>query len=178
MKLRSLAIAALIAAAPAVVFAAEPLMVPLSSDQALPVTDTEFDWTGFYAGVYGVTQTSPLGGTQFGLGLDLGVNAQFEFVLVGAEVSVQGLTGGAGPGAYMQALGRAGVVATDDLVIFATGGVGANLGPAGGTNVLVGGGVEFALTDSVSLEGQYIHGFAITGANPRDQVSVGVNFHF
>ena len=26
--------------------------------------------------------------------------------------------------------------------------------------------------------GQYLHGFAITGANPKTQVSVGANFHF
>ena len=109
--LGGLAIAALIAAAPAAVRAADPLAVALSTDNALPVTDTEFDWNGFYAGVYGVTQFSPAGGTQFGLGLDLGVNARIEFVLIGAEVAVHGLGGGAGMSTYVQGLGRAGVAA-------------------------------------------------------------------
>jgi outer membrane immunogenic protein len=176
--LRVLAIAALIAAAPAAVHAADPLAVALSTDNALPVTDTEFDWNGFYAGVYGVTQMSPAGGTQFGLGLDLGVNARFEFVLVGAEVAVHGLAGGAGGSAYVQALGRAGVAATDDLIVYAAGGLGVDIGPIGGTDALVGGGLELAVTDAVTLRGQYLHGFAITGANPKNQVSVGANFHF
>ena len=176
--LGGLAIAALRAAAPAAVRAADPRAFALSSDNALPVTDTEFDWNGFYAGVYGVTQVSPAGGVQFGLGLDLGVTARFEFVLVGAEVAVHGLTGGAGNSAYVQGLGRAGVAATDDVVLYATGGLGTDVGPIGGTDALLGGGVELALTDAVSLRGQYLHGFAITGGNPKNQVSVGANFHF
>lgn len=175
--LRGLAIVALIAAAPAAARAADPLAVALSTDQALPVTDTEFDWNGFYVGVFGVSQYSPLGGAQFGLGLDLGVNARIEFVLLGAEVSVQGLTG-ASDSVYIQGLGRAGLAATDDVVFYAAAGLGTDLGPVGGTDALLGGGVELALTDSVSLRGQYLHGFALTGANPKDQVTVGANFHF
>lgn len=176
--LRGLAIAALIAAAPAAARAADPLAVALSTEHALPVTDTAFDWNGFYAGVYGVAQTSLAGGMQLGLGVDLGVNARFEFVLVGAEVAIQGLGGGAGASAYVQGLGRAGVVATEDLILYAAGGVGTDIGPVGGTDALLGGGVELALTDAVSLRGQYLHGFAITGGNPKNQVSVGANFHF
>jgi outer membrane immunogenic protein len=176
--LHGLAIAALIAAAPAAARAADPLAVALSTNSSLPVTDTEFDWNGFYAGVYGVTQASPAGGLQFGLGLDLGVNARFEFVLVGAEVAVHGLGGGAGSSVYVQGLARAGVAATDDIIVYAAGGLGADVGPIGGTDALVGGGVELALTDAVSLRGQYLHGFAISGANPKNQVSVGANFHF
>jgi outer membrane immunogenic protein len=176
--IKGMAIAALIAAAPAAVRAADPLAVALSTDNSLPVTDTQFDWTGFYVGVYGVTQMSPAGGTRFGVGLDLGVNARVEFVLVGAEVAVHGLGGGAGTGAYVQTLGRAGVAATDDVVLYASGGLGVDVGPVGGTDALVGGGVELALTDAVSVRGQYLHGFAITGANPKTQVSVGANFHF
>jgi outer membrane immunogenic protein len=176
--LRVLAIAALVAAAPAAVRAADPLEVALSTDQSLPVTDTEFDWNGFYAGVYGVTQFSPAGGSQFGLGFDVGVNARLEFVLVGAEVAVHGLTDGAGNSVYVQGLGKAGLAATDDLILYAAGGLGVDIGPVGGTDALLGGGLELAVTDSVSLRGQYLHGFALTGANPKDQVTVGANFHF
>lgn len=176
--LKGLAIAALVAAAPAAARAADPLAVTLSTDHSLPVTDTEFDWNGFYVGVFGVSQFSPSGGAQLGLGLDMGVNARFEFVLVGAEIAIQGLTGGAGDSIYIQGLGRAGVAATDDVILYAAGGLGADLGPAGGTDALLGGGVELAVTDSLSLRGQYLHGFALTGANPKDQVTVGANFHF
>jgi outer membrane immunogenic protein len=176
--LGGLAIAALLAVAPAAVHAADPLAVALSTDNSLPLTDTEFDWNGFYAGVYGVSQSSPAGGTQFGLGLDLGVNARIEFVLIGAEVAVHGLGGGAGASTYIQGLGRAGLAATDDIILYAAGGLGVDVGPVGGTDALVGGGVELGVTDNVTLRGQYLHGFAITGANPKDQVSIGANFHF
>jgi outer membrane immunogenic protein len=176
--LGGLAIAALLAVAPAAVHAADPLAVALSTDSSLPLTDTEFDWNGFYAGVYGVSQFSPAGGTQFGLGLDLGVNARIEFVLIGAEIAVHGLGGGAGASTYIQGLGRAGLAATDDIILYAAGGLGVDVGPVGGTDALVGGGVELGVTDNVTLRGQYLHGFAITGANPKDQVSIGANFHF
>lgn len=174
----TVAFAVLIAAVPVTARAADPLVVPLSTDAALPVTDTEFDWHGFYAGVYGVTQSSPVGGMQYGLGVELGVNARFEFVLIGAEVAYHGLGGGAGSTSYLQAVGRAGVMATDDLVVYAAGGVGIDLGPPAETDVLFGGGLEYALSDGWSLRGQYLYGVPLTGANPKEQVTVGANFHF
>jgi outer membrane immunogenic protein len=175
-RLTSLVIAALFAAAPAAVRAADSIEV-LPADIA-SVETSDVDWEGFYAGVYGVTQVSPAGGSQFGLGVNFGANAQLQFVLVGAEVAVHGLTGGAGTDAYLQALGKVGVAATDDIIVYGAGGMGLDLGPVAGTDALLGGGVELALTDSVSLRGQYLHGFNTTGANPKDQVSVGANFHF
>lgn len=175
------AIVALAAAAPMAARAADPLVVPLSSDEALPITDaadTEFDWNGFYGGVYGVAQSSPANGMQYGLGVDLGVNARFEFVLVGAEIAFQGLVGDGNSTSYLQTLGRVGVAATDDLVIYAAGGVGIDLGMADETDALVGGGLELAVTEDLSLRGQYLHGIPLVGANPKDQVTVGANFHF
>ena len=135
-------------------------------------------WSGFYAGVYGVGQASPAGGTQYGLGLDVGVNAQFEFVLVGAEVAVHGLTGGAGSTTYVEALGRVGVPVADNFLLYAAAGVGVDAGPPAESDALFGAGVEYALSDDVSLRAQYLHGFPLTGANPKDQVTLGANFHF
>ena len=83
-----------------------------------------------------------------------------------------------GTSAYVQTLGRAGVAATDDVMIYAAGGLGVDVGPVGGTDALVGGGVELGVGDALTLRGQYLHGFAITGANPKNQVSIGANFHF
>lgn len=172
MRFASLSIAALLAVASAAgANAADSLGIPVASS-------SEFDWNGFYADVYGVTQSSPLGGSQYGLGVSLGVESRLEFVLVGAEVAVHGLTGGAGETAYVQTLARVGVAATDDVILYGAGGLGVDLGPIGGTDALVGGGVELALTDNVSLRGQYMHGFDIIGANPKDQVSIGASFHF
>jgi outer membrane immunogenic protein len=74
--------------------AADLITMPVSSSPVeVPVADT-YDWNGFYTGVYGVVQNSPAGGTQYGLGINAGVNAQFDFFLVGAEVALHGLTGG------------------------------------------------------------------------------------
>ncbi len=177
--LGTLAIAGFFAAAPAAANAADLLSVVTSSEQALPVTDTEFDWNGFYAGVYGVVQDSPVGGsTQYGLGVNAGVNARFEFVLVGAEVAFHGLGGGAGETSYLQGLARLGVAVTDDVVLYGAGGAGIDLGPPAETDALIGGGVELAVTDDLTVRGQYLHGFALTGDNPKEQITFGANFHF
>jgi outer membrane immunogenic protein len=158
--------------------AADLLSVPLNN-QPVPVADaTSFDWSGFYAGVYGVGQTSPVGGTQLGLGLEVGANVQFDFVLIGGEVRYEGLGGGAGSTSYLSTLGRAGVLLADNTVLYATGGYGIDLGPPAESDVLIGGGLEFAVSDSMTIEAQYLHGIPVTGSNPKDQVTVGANFHF
>jgi outer membrane immunogenic protein len=165
-------------AAPAVAHAADLITVPTSTNQSVPVADAGVDWNGFYAGVYGVGRNSTIDGMQYGLGLDIGVNAQFEFVLVGAEVDIHGLAGGTGSTAYLQGLGRAGVALTDNLILYAAGGAGVDLTTPGESDALLGGGVELALTDQLSVDARYLHGFPISGANPKDQVTVGANFHF
>ena len=38
--------------------------------------------------------------------------------------------------------------------------------------------VQLAVADDVSIGARYLHGFPITGANPKDQFTVGANFHF
>ncbi len=88
-------------------FAADLITVPTSTmPDAVPVYDEAgFDWNGFYGGLYGVVQSSPAGGTQYGPGAMLGVNTQFDFYLLGAEVAVEGLTGGTGSTSYGQILG-------------------------------------------------------------------------
>lgn len=159
--------------------AADLLTVPVSTQDALPVAEgTAFDWNGFYAGVYGVGQFSPLGGSQYGVGIDVGANAQFDYFLIGGEVAFHGLTGGAGGTTYLQALGKVGVVATDNVLLYAAGGYGVDLGPPAEDDVLLGGGVELAVADNVSLRAQYLHGFPLSGGNPKDQITVGANFHF
>lgn len=159
--------------------AADLITVPTSTPVEVPVYEEPgFDWNGFYAGVYGGLQNSPVGGMQYGLGVQAGVNAQFDFYLLGAEVTVHGLTGGVGDTSYGQILGRAGLVVTDDVVIYAAGGYGIDLGVPAEEDVLVGGGVEMAITDNISVEAQYLHGFPVNGGNAKDQFTVGANFHF
>ncbi|UYO00298.1 MAG: porin family protein [Devosia sp.] len=159
--------------------AADAITVPLSSTAEIPIGDSSgFDWTGFYAGVFAGLQSSPAGGDQVALGVNAGVNAQFDFYLLGAEVAVRGLTGGVGESTYGQLLGRAGLIASDDVMIYAAGGYGIDLGPPAEQDALLGGGIEYAVTDSVSLRAEYVHGFPLEGGNPKDQITFGANFHF
>ena len=170
-----LILAGVIAAMPVAAHATDLLT---SGNTSLPVASSGFDWNRFYAGVYGIGQGSSAGGAQFGAGVDVGVDARLEFVLVGAEVRVQGLDGGAGTAGYVEGLGKAGIALSDSAILYGAGGLGASFSGPSESDGLLGGGVELALTDSVSVDARYLHGFPITGANPKDQVTVGANFHF
>jgi outer membrane immunogenic protein len=161
--------------------AADAITVPISGAGAVPVVsgNAKFDWNGFYAGVYGVVQGNSETDTQLGLGIDAGVNAQLDFFLVGGEVALEGLTNDELDTAYGKVLGKAGVILTDDVLVYASAGLGADLGGGTGTsNLLLGGGVELAVTDDLSVRAQYLHGFAVSGDNETDQVTLGANFHF
>ncbi|MFD2646347.1 outer membrane protein [Devosia albogilva] len=160
--------------------AADPIGVSTSSSPiAVPVHDQNgFDWGGFYAGIFGGVRNGSVSGSQPTFGIQAGVNAQFDFYLVGAEVAVEGLTGGVGETSYGQLLGRAGLVATDDVVIYAAGGYGIDLGAPAEEDVLLGVGAEMAISDSLSIEAQYLRSVPVGGANASDQFTIGTNFHF
>ena len=150
-----------------------------SSPVPVPVHDEgSFDWGGFYAGVFAGVRSGSSSGTQAALGIQAGVNAQFDFYLVGAEVAVEGLTGGVGETSYGQLLGRAGLVATDDVVIYAAGGYGIDLGAPAKEDVLLGLGAEMALSDSLTIEAQYLRSIPVAGGNASNQFTIGTNFHF
>jgi outer membrane immunogenic protein len=105
------------------------------------------------------------------------VNAQFDFFLIGAEVALHGLTNGTVNTAYGEVVGRAGLTITDDVLLYAAAGYGLDLS-GGQSDALLGGGLEFAATDDITIRAQYLHGFPVTGGNPKDQFTVGANFHF
>ncbi len=159
-------------------FAADHTTIPISTTAELAVTDTTgFDWSGFYAGFYGGVQFGA--GSQAALGLNVGINTQFDFYLLGAEVAVSGLADdGAGETSYGQILGRAGLVVSDNMVVYAAGGYGIDLGPPSEEDILIGGGVELSVTDSVSVRAQYLHGFPTVGGNPKEQITFGAAYHF
>lgn len=162
--------------------AADLITVPTSTPVEMPIyEDAGFDWSGFYAGVYGGAQNGTTSETQYGLGVQAGVNAQFDFYLLGAEVAVHGIPANdaVGETSYGQLLGRAGLVVSDNVLVYAAGGYGIDLGAPDEQDVLLGGGVELAVTDSISIEAQYLHGFPVNdGGNAKDQFTVGANFHF
>jgi outer membrane immunogenic protein len=185
MVMRLVPVAVLVALAAALVpvwaRAADAITVPTSTPGQLAVHNaTGFDWNGFYAGVYGGVRGAD-GSGQYGLGAQAGVNAQFDFYLLGAEVSVQGLAEGDGEignTSYGQILGRAGLVVTENVLVYAAGGYGIDLGAPNESDALVGLGVEIAISESVSVEAQYLHGFPLEGGDVNDQMTFGANFHF
>ncbi len=161
-------------------FAVDAITVPVSTNSSLPVTESEaFDWKGFYAGLSVGVQSSGLYDAQVGLGVSLGINAQFDFYLLGAEVAVRGLgDSGAGETVYGQILGKAGLIVSDNVAIYAAGGYGLDLGPPSEEDILAGGGVELSVNDSISLRAEYLHGFPTLGGNPKNQFTLGASYHF
>lgn len=173
-RINKLILAGLVAAMPAAAHATDLL----TAGSTLPVPSSGFDWNRFYAGIYGVGQGSSADGAQLGAGIALGVDGRLEFLLVGGEVRIGGLDGGAGMTGYVQGLGKAGIALSDSAILYGAGGLGASFSGPGQSDALLGGGVELALTDDLSVDARYVHGFPISGANPKDQVTVGANFHF
>jgi outer membrane immunogenic protein len=162
--------------------AADVIMVPTSGSIELPLhQEASFDWSGFYAGVFSGIESAGLSGVQPALGVQAGVSAQFDFLLVGAEVSVRGSASNdldMGSAASGQILGRAGLVVDDDVLVYAASGYGMDLGSPGESELLVGGGVELAVTNDVSVQAEYLHGFPLDGGSDTDQITLGANFHF
>lgn len=160
------------------VLAVDSITVPVdSAGQSIPLTEGSTDWSGFYAGIYSTAQGSDANGGQIGFGVSAGVNAQIDFVLVGAEVSLQGLAGDTVDTAYGEVVGRTGLILNDDVILYAAAGFGWDL--AGGeSDILAGGGVEFAVNDALSLNAQYLRGFDQTGDIQNDQITFGARFHF
>jgi outer membrane immunogenic protein len=179
---KTIAVAALVTAAPVgAAMAADLITIPTSTQAELPIAeDVGFDWNGFYAGVHGVAQNGSISGVQYGLGAQAGVNAQFDFYLLGAEVAVSGLAdnGTVADTTSGQILARAGLFVSDNVAIYAAGGYGIDLGVPEEQDALLGGGVELAVTDSVSVRAQYLHGFPVQGDNAKDQFTFGASYHF
>ena len=176
--LRILVTALALLAPSATTLAADPITVPLdATGRSIPIADSVSDWSGFYAGVYGVARQGESSGEQLGLGLSAGSNAQIDFVLVGAEVNLQGLTGDSVDTAYGSVLGRTGLVLDDDILLYAAAGFGWDLA-GGDADLLAGGGVELAVNDQLSLNAQYLRGFDQAGTDADNQLTLGARFHF
>ncbi|WP_196258256.1 outer membrane protein [Pelagibacterium limicola] len=165
--------------------AADAIGLPPPAMPAAPVVDYGgFDWNGFYAGVSAGMQNETVSGdNSWTLGGQLGVNATFDFVLVGAEVGIEGVFDTPDTYAYGTVLGRAGVLVSNELLAYGVVGYGSDFGAANGSgnHILAGGGLEFAATDNVSIRGQYTYGWEQSGAAGTSDIhkfSIGANFHF
>ena len=65
----------------------------------------------------------------------------------------------------------------DNVILYAAGGAGTDLGAAE-TDALVGGGLELAVSNDLSVDARYLHGVPMSGADTKEQLTVGANFHF
>lgn len=169
-------------------FAADAIGVPAPAIPPAPVFDeaSGFDWNGFYAGAsVGAQNDIEEDVTNWTLGAQAGVNATFDFFLVGAEVAIDGVFGEDETYAYGSALARGGVLVTEDLLAYGAIGYGsdfdADADVGQGDHVLAGGGLEFAATDNVSVRGQYLYGWSTDDVATDSDIhkfQIGANFHF
>lgn len=168
--MRSLKLALLATAATAVLssaaMAADLIVdVPIAD----PVIDNSFSFDGAYIGAFVQGQTAP---GAFGLGLDLGVNAVMDGLLIGGELS--GYVG-TGITASVQGTAKVGVVA-DNAAFYVYSG----LGTAHPTSyyVPIGVGAEVGVSDNVSLKAEVQYQWDLTG-DPGSVVGrAGLHFHF
>ena len=145
-----------------------------------------FSWDGLYAGVN-------LGGqfadddSQFLLGGAVGVNFMVaDPILVGLEVQGNYLfeNDDFDDAGQFPALARVGAVVTDSVLVYAAGGAGVQFNDNDDESIYaLGGGVEFAATDAISVRAEVL-GLGTFDDNGDDdffeaaQATVGVFYHF
>ena len=170
MKVLGLGIVAALLLAAAPVMAAD-LVVDVPDDEAMALAS---NWDGAYAGIGGIAYVSP-GASGVGGVVSLGVNQTFgDNFLLGAEVyGGVGLDNPDGLFWLVGAEGRLGVLASDAVLLYGAGGVEWN-SPASLYGTL-GGGVEFAVQDNVTLDVEYKYYF---GAGTSHQIGVSLNWGF
>lgn len=151
-------------------------------EEPVMMTDPGFDWDGLYAGM-GIAAASFTGpgpsGTDGFVRFVLGANMTVDSFLFGAEGWVGGYTTISGAGMSGYAYGgqvRAGYLATPDVLLY--GSADAFTYDAGGQYAGIGAGVEFAVTDNMSLDTHYTYyGWSNTGFTGHE-ISGTLNFHF
>ena len=149
-----------------------------------------FDWEGLYAGVnvggvfsgFGVNNLES-DTTQFSVGGAVGVNfIVADPILVGVEVQGDYVFQSGDDAGLFLALARVGAVVTDEVLIYAAGGVGVSSRSSVSEGVYaLGGGVEVAVTDAVSVRGEVLGLGDFDGSDDffeNVKATVGVFYHF
>ena len=191
MSVRTLLIGVSIAALGTAAASAADLIIPTTPQ---PIYEAAgFDWEGLYIGAraggqwvgtnnYALTTPS----TTYGVvGLAAGVNfIPVDPFLLGVEVTGDYVWNGNNSGGEFFANLRAGAVVTDAALIYAIGGVGVNTIGGNSEGVYqLGAGVEFAVTDVVTVRGEVV-GQGDFSSAAGDQffeaakATVGVFYHF
>ena len=110
----------------------------------------------------------------FGLGVNFGVNALMDSLLIGAEI--EGVAS-LGPNYSGQVTGKIGGLISDNAIIYAYSGLGSRTPTS--CYVPIGIGAEVAVADNVGIKGEVQYNWDLT-APARSSVAakVGLNFHF
>nr|WP_314257110.1 hypothetical protein [uncultured Devosia sp.] len=187
MLVRSLALGVAAVALLSSAANAADLIIPTSPE---PIYEAAgFDWEGLYAGarIGGVFADDALGDTETNLSLGGAVGVNFlpaDAFLLGVEATADYVwTDGDDYGDFFANV-RAGAIVTDSVLVYALAGVGvaATDGDSEGAYQL-GGGVELAVTDSVTIRGEIVgQGFFDDAAGDdffdAAKATVGVFYHF
>ena len=194
MSFRTVLLGASIAVISSVAVQAADLIIPTTPE---PIYEAAgFNWEGLYAGVRAGGQFVgadaslyagyPINSTSGVLGAAVGVNfIAADPFLVGAEVTGDYVWyNGTSSGEFFANL-RAGAVVTDSVLVYAIGGVGVQTNNDVTTGLYqLGGGVELAVTDAVTVRGEVVGqgDFNNGGANDpffeSAKATVGVFYHF
>ena len=167
LKLALLATAAVAALSSAAAAADLIVDVPIED----PVIDNSFSFDGAYIGAFLQGQTNP---ATFGLGIDFGVNALMDNLLIGAEIEG---TASLGPHFSGQITGKVGGLVSDNAIIYAYSGLGSRTVTS--WYVPLGIGAEVAVADNVGIKGEVQYNWDLTAAGQNSVAAkVGLNFHF
>ena len=170
--MRSLKLALLATAATAVLSSAA-FAADLIVDQpsAPPVVDNSFTWDGAYIGAFIQGQSAP---SAFGLGVNLGVNALMDNLVLGGEIEAVAATG---PNFSAQATAKIGGLINDSALLYAFSGLGSRTPSS--WYVPVGVGVEFAVANNVGIKAEAQYNVDLTtSAENSAAIKVGLNWHF
>lgn len=153
------------------VASAADLLLDPPAMQEPTVIDNGFNFDGMYIGGFIAGQSVP---STYGLGVNLGVNALSDAILFGGELELTALSNSTWSA---QATGKIGALVTENVAIYAFSGIGAHSVNDG--YVPLGAGLEFGLTDGLSLKTEYQHNFDLSNsAQDADVVKIGLNWHF
>ena len=167
LKLALLATAATVALS-SVAFAAD---LVVDTPSAPPMVNNSFNWDGAYFGAFLQGQAAP---SAFGRGVDFGVNALMNNLVIGGDIEA---VASPGPTFSGQLTGKVGGLISDSAMLYAYTGIGSRT--ATSFYVPAGVGVEFAVADNLGLklEGQYNFDLTSSAENSA-AVKVGLNWHF
>lgn len=148
-----------------------------AADMAVDYAMPGFDWDGFYAGV-GIDGSAYNSGTTIGqVALEAGVNGTTGDFLFGAEIyGGWAVNNGGVSSAVIGGEVRAGYLVDPDVLLYVSGG-GEYLSNGATTLGTVGAGVEFAVTNDVTIDMEYKFKWA-SAATYGHEIGASVLWHF